>query len=151
MKAIFVLAALLLALQVKAQGIEPAKWQTSIQNWQLDTLSPFYYDEISKVTLSVDLARRALSLKTQTHRGEKELTAEIIRISQNDCGAKTYRAFNQKQNTEITVADMRQGICPHDKTKGQILVKTKYFERKSLHPSVDTFYAAPLGKQKQNL
>lgn len=148
MKVFFVLAALLLAFQVKAQGIEPAKWETTIQNWQLDTLSPFYYDEISKMTLGVDLGRRTLTLKAKTDRGEKKLTAQIVRMTQNSCGAKVYRAFSESDNAEIKVTDFRQGICPHDKNKGQIQVETKYFERKSLHPSVDTFYAAPVRPKK---
>lgn len=148
MKVFFVLAALLLAFQVKAQGIEPAQWQTTIQNWQLDTLSPYYYDEISKMTLTVDLAERTLAIRTQTDRGAKELKAQLLRTSQNECGAKIYRAFNEQKNTEISVADFRQGICPHNKDRGQIQVTTKYFERKSLHPTVDTFYAAPAKREK---
>jgi hypothetical protein len=99
------------------------------------------------MNLEVNLGTRTLKLRVQTDRDIREFSARIIKISQNSCGAKVYQAFSEVDNAEIIVTDFRQGICSHDKSQGQIKVITKHFERKSLRPSVDIFYAAPVQKK----
>lgn len=142
MKMLLVLAVLLLVFQVEAAPTEPAQWQADIQSWNLDELSPYYYDDISSVGLTVDLGRRLVTLTIQTDRHPQIVKAELIQMKSNSCGAQVIKAFDDLNNRELIVRDFRLGQCPRKDNHRGIEIEARHFEMKSLNPSVDLFYAS---------
>lgn len=132
MKSIFILAALLLSFQVKSQTAH-------LGHWKISDLSAFSYQNIAAADLS--LSSYEVTLHLMTERGPLSIEADILYTEKTACGA-TVTVASTTSNEEIVVSDFSQSACPQAlNTLGQIEVQYKVFERKSLHPVVDTFYA----------
>lgn len=133
MKSIFILAALLLSFQVKSQSAQ-------LNSWELSDLSPFTYQNVQAADLSLSLENVALHLMTE--RGLLNIEAEILYTETNNCGAKVVVA-STNSGEEIVVTDFTNSRCAELlKGQGRLMVEYKVFERKSLHPTVDVFYAS---------
>lgn len=135
MKSIFILAALLLSFQVKSQT-------APLSTWQLDELSPFIYQNIEAADITLNSATKIAELNLETERGMLSFTADILYTKRSSCGAEII-VSSTRSGEEIVVTNFQNSSCPEVLNKnGLIKVQFKVFERKSLHPTTDTFFAA---------
>lgn len=139
MKSIFILAALLLSFQVKSQTAQ-------LSAWELDELSPFLYQNIESADITLNSAMNTAELNLMTERGLVSFTADILYTKKNSCGAEVI-VSSTRSGEEIVITNFQNSSCSERLNQnGLIKVQYKVFERKSLHPMTDTFYATAFKK-----
>lgn len=141
MKSIFILAALLLSFQVKSQTAQ-------LNSWELDELSTFSYQNIEAADLVINTELKLVELHLITERGLLTIGADILYTKKNNCGAEMIVSAT-RSGEEIVITNFSHGHCAQVLGKGKIVVQYKVFERKSLHPMTDVFYAQDFKTQAQ--